>query len=43
MSTVVTAELYDNWSEIFYSITPETWGYLGVAFALGLSILGAAW
>ncbi len=35
--------LYTNWADVFYSISPYTWGYLGVAFALGLSIIGAAW
>lgn len=36
-------ELYDNWADVFYSVSPHAWGYLGVAFVLGLSILGASW
>ena len=35
--------LPNNWSDVFYSINPYTWANVGVAFALGLSILGAAW
>ena len=35
--------LLTNWGDIFYSISPYAWSYLGIAFALGFSILGAAW
>jgi len=37
------ADLPTNWADIFYSISPYAWGYMGVALALGLSIMGAAW
>lgn len=31
------------WSCLFSGIHPFAWSYVGVAFALGLSVLGAAW
>ena len=33
----------DPWSATIYSISPFFWAYTGVAFALGFSVLGAAW
>merc|ERR1719427_185364 len=32
-----------SWGEIFMCINPYFWAYTGVAFALGLSLLGASW
>ena len=32
-----------GWKDMFYCISPYSWAYMGVALALGLSIIGAAW
>ena len=32
-----------NWGDMFYCINPYSWAYLGVAFAITLSIIGAVW
>ena len=32
-----------TWGELFYGISPFAWAYTGTAFALALSIMGAAW
>ena len=32
-----------SWGDMFYCINPYAWAYLGVAFAIGLSIFGAVW
>ena len=32
-----------SWSELFYGINPYAWGNVGIAMALGMSIIGAAW
>merc|ERR1719394_344313 len=32
-----------NWMCIFEAISPYQWSYMGIAFALGFSVMGAAW
>merc|ERR1712217_519610 len=32
-----------SWMCIFESISPYQWSYMGIAFALGFSVIGAAW
>ncbi len=34
---------YYTYSDLFYSTSPYSWSYIGVAIALGFSIIGAAW
>lgn len=36
-------DMYTGWSELLTSLSPYGWGQMGVAMALGLSIVGAAW
>jgi hypothetical protein len=42
-TTVCAAGNYQGWKDMFYCISPYSWAYMGVALALGLSIIGAAW
>ena len=37
------AGTYDTWGDLFYCIRPESWAYMGIAIALGFSIMGASW
>ena len=37
------AEVLETWGEIFYQIHPAAWANMGIAIALGMSIIGAAW
>ena len=32
-----------NWGDMIYCVNPYSWAYLGVAFAIALSIIGAVW
>ena len=32
-----------QWSDLFYQVSPYSWAYIGIAIALGISIVGAAW
>ncbi len=34
---------YTGWKDVFYCADPASWAYMGVALALGLSIIGAGW
>lgn len=36
-------DVYVEWADLFASIDPRAWAYLGIALSLGTSILGAAW
>ncbi len=41
--TDCAAGTYLGWKSMFYCIDPHAWAYMGVAIALGFSIIGAAW
>lgn len=34
---------YRGWGDLIYCIEPITCVYFGIAFAIGFSIIGAAW
>ena len=34
---------YNNWTSVWTNTTPESWAYLGIAIALAVSVIGAAW
>jgi hypothetical protein len=40
---MTTTTLHDSWGAVLTDISPYTWACVGLGFALGLSILGAAW
>ena len=37
------ARLYIGWNELLTQMSPFGWGYYGIAFGLGCSVVGAAW
>ena len=41
--TSCAAGMYYGWKDMFYCIDPYSWSYMGIAIALGFSIIGAAW
>lgn len=43
MSAPTQALPYASWGDIIRDVPPVAWGTLGVALALGLSAIGAAW
>ena len=36
-------DTYTEWGQVFYNISPYSWAYVGIAIALGASVIGAAW
>ena len=40
---MVMCDTVSSWGEMVYCINPYSWAYLGVAFAITFSILGAVW
>ena len=40
---VCISQAYTGWIDMFYCISPYSWSWFGLAMALGLSIVGAAW
>ena len=34
---------FNDWSSVLYCIDPNHWAYLGIAMAMGVSVVGAAW
>lgn len=42
MATINCADP-NGWNEAFICINPYSFAYLGIALAMGVSIIGAAW
>ena len=43
VAQVCIDDSYTGWAQMFYCIQPQAWAFVGLAVALGLSIVGAAW
>lgn len=40
---IIIMSQYQDWGELFYNVSPYSWAYMGIAIALGTSVIGAAW
>jgi len=43
MGDCATENCNSDWNEVLTNMDPYGWGYYGIAFGLGLSVVGAAW
>ena len=43
MADLCSQDYITGWKDMFFCINPVSWAYMGVAIALGFSIIGAAW
>jgi V-type H+-transporting ATPase proteolipid subunit len=41
--TLADPAVITTYAELFYNTNPYSWAYIGIAIAIGFSIVGAAW